>query len=224
MLQPDLLQFLYELSQNNNRDWFEKNKKRYEATVKKPFEQFVGVLIDKLKTVEPGFQIQPKDCIHRIYRDTRFSADKTPYKTHISAVFTPKGRQSMEHPGYYFHLEFGNLMLGGGAYFLDKEPLYMVRKAIAQDPDTFRSVVENPEFVRYYGAVQGDKNKVLPPEFKVAANKEPLLANKQFYFMAEMDPETCLKPDFADFVLNYFVAGKPLNDYFRRALGLTSQL
>jgi len=91
MLQSDFLQFLYELSQNNNREWFEKNKKRYEVTVKKPFEELVGELIDRLRIIEPDFQIQAKDCIHRIYRDTRFSADKTPYKSHVSAVFTPRG-------------------------------------------------------------------------------------------------------------------------------------
>lgn len=219
MLQSDFLQFLYELSQNNNRDWFEKNKKRYEATVKKPFEQLVAALIAKLQTIEPGFQIQPKDCIHRIYRDTRFSADKTPYKTHVSAVFTTRGRQTMEEPGYYFHLEFGNLMIGGGAYFLDKEPLYKVRKAIAQDLNAFREVVNDPSFVQHYGGVQGDKNKILPPEFKELARQEPLLANKQFYFMAEMDPEICLQPDFVEVALEYFAAAKRFNDYFRRALG-----
>ncbi|HLP93490.1 MAG TPA: DUF2461 domain-containing protein [Saprospiraceae bacterium] len=218
MLQSDLLQFLYELSQNNNRDWFEKNKKRYEATVKKPFEQLVAALIARLQNIEPGFHIQPKDCIHRIYRDTRFSQDKTPYKTHVSAVFTSRGKQTMDEPGYYFHLEFGNLMLGGGAYFLDKEPLYLVRKTIAQDIDAFREVVNDPVFVQYFGGIQGEKNKILPPEFKELAKQEPLLANKQFYFMAEMDPEICLSPDFADYVLSYFSAAKRFNDYFRKAL------
>ncbi len=219
MLNTDFLQFLYELSQNNNRDWFEKNKKRYESTVKLPFEKLVAEIIDRLKAFEPGFQIAPKDCIHRIYRDTRFSADKTPYKTHVSAVFTTQGRKTMEQPGYYLHLEFGNLMLGGGGYFLDKEPLTKVRTAIAQDPDSFRAIVFEPNFVEKFGEVKGEKNKVLPAEFKDAAKKEPLLANKQFYFMAELEPEICLQPDLAKFVVDYFKAGKALNDYLRNAIG-----
>ena len=218
MLSPDLLQFLYELSQNNNRDWFEKNKKRFETTVKKPFELLVGDLIVRLKTFEPDFQIQPKDCIHRIYRDTRFSADKTPYKTHVSAVFTQRGRQTMDQPGYYLHLEFGNLMLGGGAYFLDKEPLQKARTAIAQDPEAFRAILFNPNFVEKFGAIKGERNKVMPAEFKEAVKKEPLLANKQFYFMAELDPEICLRPDFTEVVIEYFRAGKALNDFFRAAV------
>lgn len=220
MLTNDFLQFLYDLSQNNNRDWFEKNKKRYEVSVKKPFEALVGELIEGLRKFEPGFQIQPKDCIHRIYRDTRFSADKTPYKSHVSAVFTQKGRQTMDHPGYYLHLEFGNLMLGGGAYFLEKEPLTKVRTAIMQDPETFRTLLSDPTFSEKYGEIKGDKNKVLPAEFKEAAKKEPLIANKQFYFMSELDPKNCLRSDFPAFVMNYFKAGKELNEFLRKAIGV----
>lgn len=219
MINAEFLQFLYELSQNNNRDWFEKNKKRYETTVKKPFEAFVGEIIQGLKGFEPEFQIQAKDCIHRIYRDTRFSADKTPYKTHVSAVFTQRGRHTMDQPGYYLQLGFGSLMLGGGAYFLDKEPLMKVRTAIAQDSETFRSVVSDPNFVEKFGEIKGDKNKVMPAEFKEAVKKEPFLANKQYYFMTEIDPENCLRSDFPAFVLSYFKAGKPLNDFMRSALG-----
>ena len=219
MLHSDFLQFLYELSQNNHRTWFEQNKKRYEATVKKPFETLVGELIGRIRAFEPSFQIQPKDCIHRIYRDTRFSADKTPYKTHVSAVFTPMGKQTMHVPGYYLQIGFGTLMLGGGAYFLDKEPLAKARRAIIQDPQGFRSIATDNNFIEKFGEIKGEKNKVLPPEFKEAAKNEPFLAHKQFYFMTELDPENCLRPDFPDFVTEYFHAGKDLNHFFRQAIG-----
>lgn len=217
-MKEDLLQFLYELSQNNNKDWFDKNKKRFETTVKQPFEDAVGSIILQLKEFEPTFQIQPKDCIHRIYRDTRFSADKTPYKSHVAAIFSRLGRKTMDEPGYYIHLEFGNLMLGGGAYFLDKEPLRKVRTAIMQDPETFRELISDPVFFEKYGEIKGEKNKVLPPEFKDMAKKEPLIANKQFYFMAEIDPEAILRPDFTAFVIDYMRAAKPFNDFLRSAI------
>ncbi|MDX1910571.1 MAG: DUF2461 domain-containing protein [Saprospiraceae bacterium] len=220
MIQSDFLQFLYDLNQNNNKDWFEKNKKRYENAVKKPFEQLIGAVIERIRSFEPTFQIQPKDCLFRIYRDTRFSADKTPYKTHVAAVFTPKGRQSLHFPGYYMQIEFGNLMLGGGAYFLEKEPLSKLRKAIMQDPGAFRALLSDPNFSAKYGELKGEKNKVLPPEFKEAAKAEPLIAHKEFYFMADNDPERCLQPDLADFIADYFKAGKPLNDFFRQALAV----
>ena len=223
MLTTDFLQFLYELSQNNNRDWFEKNKKRYEAKVKKPFEETVAAIIARVQAFEPGYgPITPKDCIFRIYRDTRFSKDKTPYKTNVAASFSPKGVKSttdaMSFPGYYIHLEFGSLLIGGGAYFLDKEPLRKVRTAIMQDPGEFRALISEKTFKETYGALRGEVNKVLPAEFKEAAKSEPLLANKQFYFMAEMDPEAALRPDFPDFVAACFKAGKPLNDFFRKVI------
>lgn len=218
MLTSDFLQFLYDLSQNNNRDWFEKNKKRYEASVKKPFEETVAAVIERIRAFEPDFAAAPKDCIFRIYRDTRFSADKTPYKNHVGAILTSHGRKNMEQPGYYLHIEFGNLMLGGGAYFLEKEPLRKVRTAIAQNPEAFRALVSDKNFAEKFGELKGEKNKVLPPEFKEAAKSEPLLANKQFYFMAELDPENALRADLPDFVATYFKAGKPLNDFFRKAL------
>ncbi|MCW5921351.1 MAG: DUF2461 domain-containing protein [Saprospiraceae bacterium] len=223
MLSADFLQFLYDLSQNNNRDWFEKNKKRYEATVKKPFEATVAAIIERVLPFEPGYgPIVPKDCIFRIYRDTRFSKDKSPYKTNVAASFNPKGIKStadaMSYPGYYMHIEFGALWLGGGAYFLDKEPLRKVRTAIMQAPETFRTLILEKNFVEKYGNIRGERNKVLPPEFKEAAKSEPLLANKQFYFMAELAPEHALQSDFPDFVADYFKAGKALNDFFRTAI------
>lgn len=221
MLNAEVLQFLYELSQNNNRDWFEKNKKRYESGVKKPFEQFVGAVIRRIQEFEPQFQITPKESIFRLYRDTRFSADKTPYKTHLSAVFTAEGRKTTDHwvyPGYYLQLGFGSLSLGGGAYFLEKDQLTKMRKAIAQDPEAFRALLQAPDFAALYGEIQGERNKILPPEFKEAAAREPLLYQKQFFFMAELEPEKALGADADLFVAACFQKAKPLNDFFRAAL------
>lgn len=218
MLHPDVLQFLYELSQNNNKDWFNKNKARYESTVKKPFEVLVENLIGQIGKFEPAFRTTAKESIFRIYRDTRFSGDKTPYKTHLSAVFTSRGRKTMNEPGYYLQLGFGSLSLGGGAYFLDKEPLAKVRQAIAADPKAFRRLIESPAFADKYGGIQGEKNKILPPEWKEVAAAEPLLFNKQFYFMAEVDPELVTRPDAVAQIAAYFEAARPVNEFFRSAL------
>jgi uncharacterized protein (TIGR02453 family) len=217
-MSSDFLQFLYELSQNNNKDWFEKNKSRYESTVKKPWELIVNGILEGLKTFEPDFNITAKDCIPRIYRDIRFSKDKRPMKENQAAMLMRGGRKNMAYPGYYISLEFGSLNLGGGAYFLEKEPLHKMRTAIAQDPESFRNLIESTEFAKKYVKILGETNKILPPEFKESAKKEPLLFNKQFYFMVAMDPEIALRPDFVDFVVDYFKAAKPVNDYFRKVL------
>jgi uncharacterized protein (TIGR02453 family) len=220
-MSPDFLQFLYELSQNNNKDWFEKNKPRYEKTVKKPWEDTVNAIIEGVKAFEPDFKITAKDCIPRIYRDIRFSADKRPLKENTSAMLMRGGRKNMAYPGYYMSLEFGSLNLGGGAYFLEKEPLHKVRTAIAQDPEAFKNLLEGTEFTKKYVRILGEKNKVLPAEFKEAAVKEPLLFNKQFYFMVSMDPEVTLRPDFVAFVVDYFKAAHEVNLYFRKVLGVS---
>ena len=223
MLTTDFLQYFYELSQNNNKDWFERNKPRYEATVKKPFEATVAGVIQRIGAFDPAYApLTPKDCIFRIYRDVRFSADKTPYKTHVSASFSLKNKKlavSADYSGYYLQIGFGNLLIGGGAYALDKPALQKVRTAILQDPTTFRALLAEPDFVAKYGELQGERNKVMPPEFKEAVKQEPLLAMKQFYFMAEMDPEVILRPDFPDFVADYFRAGQGVNDWLRGVVG-----
>jgi uncharacterized protein (TIGR02453 family) len=220
MLTSDFLQFLYDLSQNNNREWFAENKKRFEKTAKKPFEDFVAALISRIKKFESDFQTTPKDSIFRIHRDTRFSSDKTPYKTHMSAVFTSQGRKTMQEPGYYFQISFGSLSLGGGAYFLEKENLLKVRQAIINAPEAFQKLTQAPDFTAKFGELKGEKNKILAPEFKALANAIPALYNKQFYYMTEIDPEIVLQPDAVEAVAGYFEAGKPLNDFFRKALGL----
>ena len=118
MLTTASFDYLKDLSKNNNREWFHANKKAYEKDLKKPFQNLVQQLIDTFQRHDPDIQIQPKEAIFRINRDIRFSKDKTPYKTHVSAIISPKGRKGKEYPGFYFHFEAGRLMMGGGAYFL----------------------------------------------------------------------------------------------------------
>lgn len=219
MLQENFRIFLKDLSQNNHREWFHANKKRYEKEMKKPFQVLVRDLITGIQTsFDPEIQIQPKDAIFRINRDIRFSKDKTPYKTHASAIISKMGRKGKEYPGYYVHIDIGALMLGGGAYFLPKEALFKVRQHIQNHPNKFRSIIENKNFIEKFGTVKGDKNKRIPKEFKQAFEKESLIANKQFYFMAELPPTEIHRADFVDFVIDYLKAGKVLNDFLVEAL------
>jgi uncharacterized protein (TIGR02453 family) len=218
MLNPSFLEFLYELSQNNNRGWFEKNKTRFQKEVQQPFEVLVSEIIKEIKAFDPNFSMDPKQAAFRIYRDVRFSNDKTPYKTHMAAVFTNGGRQNMHDPGYYLHIEYGFLQLGGGAYFLDKEPLQKVRTRIMQNPSAFRQLIEASEFVDKFEEIKGEKNKILSTPFKEAVAVEPLLLNKQFYYMAELDPKMILESDFPKFVASYFQAALPVNRFLLEAV------
>lgn len=213
-----ILDYLRDLQKNNNRDWYHSHKKRYEKECKQPFRDFIGELILGLQADDPQIQIEPKDAVFRIARDTRFSRDKTPYKTHVGALISKYGRRGKEHPGFYFHLEPGRLMLGGGAYFVERSSLDHIWHKIQLEHDRFRSIIEDKNFVEKFEEVKGDRYKRIPKEYRDFAEQEPLIANKQYFFMTEMPSETALQDDFLDFTLDYFRAGKPLNDFLAEAI------
>ncbi|HRD83213.1 MAG TPA: DUF2461 domain-containing protein [Saprospiraceae bacterium] len=219
MLTENALRFLSDLSLNNDRDWFHANKARYEKDVKKPFEAFVAALIERAQALDPAILITPRQAIFRIHRDTRFSANKEPYKTHVSAIISPFGTRHKEYPGFYVQVSADKLWLGGGAYFLEKESLLKIRETIAENGEELTDIVQHPDFVQHYGEVLGEKNKRLTPEFQTIAAKIPLIANKQFYFMAELEPETALGAQALDRAMDYYLAGKPLCDFLAQAMG-----
>ena len=218
MITADFLVFLRDLSQNNNRDWFEKNKSRFEKSVKEPFSELVTALITSFETIDPEIRVDTKDTLFRIYKDVRFSKDKSPYKTHMGAVISRYGRKEHTYPGYYVHSEFGNFMFGGGAYSLEKEPLEKVRNKILREPDRFTAIIHNPDFVQHFGGIKGDKNKKLSAEFAAMQGTIPEIANKQFYFMAEMEPETILRTDLVPMLTKMAATAMPLNTFLKEAL------
>jgi uncharacterized protein (TIGR02453 family) len=213
MITQETLQFLLDLSQNNNKDWFEKNKKRYEYAMKKEFTPFVQAWITAVKTFDPAVNDLAKDSIFRIYRDTRFSNDKSPYKHYFSAVVSNGGKKSPDTPGYYLQLEGGCLMIGGGAYMLEKDKLFATREKIAAMPNDFMQIIENENFTSHFEALKGEKNVRIDPVFKDAAKAYPILLNKQFYVMASLDPSLIIQPNAIETVVTYCKAMKPLNDF-----------
>jgi uncharacterized protein (TIGR02453 family) len=129
---PKLFEFLIELRYNNNRRWFEANKSRYQETVKEPFVRFIEALAPRLEAINPAYSASPKS-LFRIHRDTRFSPDKTPYKTHAAAQFRHiQASRDVHAPGFYMHLEPGACFLGGGIWMPDPETLRPIRAAIAR--------------------------------------------------------------------------------------------
>lgn len=213
----DFLDFFEELDRNNNKKWFDENRKRYEEIVREPFKEFVGLMIIRIKEKEPLLDIEPKDAIFRINRDIRFSKDKRPYNSYVSAHIARGGRKSVDTPGFYFHFSFDKAMIGGGAYRPDKDQLMNIRKMIASEGKKFIKSIENKDFVKKYGSIKGDAIKRIPKEFQDAYEKQPLIANKQFYYMAETKPDIVLKTNLPDFLMDYYNAGKNLNDFFKKA-------
>ena len=154
--------FFKELAANNNRDWYQDNKSRYEKEVKKPFEAFVADLIIEMTKYETRMKnLQPKDAIFRIFRDTRFSQDKTPYKLYASAALSPLGKKDMEMPGTYLQFGVGEIWIGGGSYMPYKEQIEKIRTAMIQSPETVQALQSDRDFVQYFGEIRGEKNKLL---------------------------------------------------------------
>ena len=149
---PVIFQFLKELSANNNREWFNSHREQYEVA-RSEFENLLTVIISRISLFDESIRgIEAKDCTYRIYRDTRFSEDKTPYKTHLGGYINAKGKKS-DHCGYYVHLEPGNCLLAGGSYCPPPPLLRALRQAVHDNIDEFRSIVEDPAFKQYFPVI-----------------------------------------------------------------------
>ena len=159
-----IFDFLKELSVNNNREWFNNHREDYDKA-RIEFENLLSLVISRISLFDESVKnIQPKDCTYRIYRDTRFSLDKTPYKTHFGGYINSRGKKS-DHCGYYIHLEPGNSFLAGGSYCLPPKVLKAVRQSIFDNIDEYRGIVEDPNFKKYFPIVGDDFLKTAPKGF-----------------------------------------------------------
>ena len=214
----DFIDFFSELANNNHKDWFDENRKRYENVIKKPFKAFVEDMIIKVNELDPKVQIEAKNAIFRINRDIRFSKDKTPYKTNVSAIISPGGRKDKTTPGLYFELSAERLRIYGGMYMADKDQLQYLREEIADNLDEFNAIITNKNFVSHYGKIHGEAAKRIPKDLKEAVAKQPLIMNKQFYYFAELPSKTILKNELPAIIMEYYEAGRPMMDFLKRGL------
>jgi uncharacterized protein (TIGR02453 family) len=215
----DFNQFFIELAANNHKDWFDLNRKRYEKNIKDTFKSFVGHMIKELSSINPKFKdLEPKDCIFRINRDIRFSKDKTPYKLRLSAVIAPGGKKDYMGEGMYFEFGPEHVRFYSGVYQLDKASLLKIREAIAANPFEFKKLYSDPAFETMYGTIRGEQNKIVPKEFKSAAEIEPLLYNKQFYYFAEHEPSLILDDQLDAKLVEAYKVAKPIEEYFTKIL------
>lgn len=216
---PEFLQFLRELPANNNRDWFQENKKRYEKSVKFPFEKFVTDLIEAFSNegLAVGY-LTAKECIFRINRDIRFSQDKSPYKIHVSALIAPGGRKSMNSFGAYVELSGEHVRLYSGAYQPSPELLVQIRQKIYDEPERLQELTSDKKFKQNFGEIRGEKNKRINKPFSEIIDKQPLISNKSFYYFKHYEPEIVLEKDFIQELIKDYKIIQPLNQYFEEAI------
>lgn len=209
----DYVRFLKDLAANNNREWFHANKKRYEESVKKPFELFVQELIDQVGRKDKKVQITPKEAMFRIHRDVRFSKDKTPYKTNMSAVINRGGRKDMHSPGMYVELSPEHVRVYGGLYMLSSEELKQVRIHLSKNAAKFKKLYSDKKFRNVFGEVRGEQHKRAPKEFASAIEKEPLILNKQFYYFSQEKPSLIAKKELTDVIMEHYATMKPMGEF-----------
>lgn len=210
-LQP-ILTFLTELSQNNNKAWFDQNRPAYTAA-RNAFEQFIDGIVDAFREADNLQGLTARECMPRINRDVRFSKDKSPYKTNLGALVAPGGWRATA-PGYYISLQpRGQSMVGGGLYDPTPEQLDRFRRAIDRDAAGFRQIVQAPDFVAVFGAVEGARLKTAPKGYDRDHPAIDLLQLKQILATRQFTDEEVLAPDFAGRVVAACRAMRPFVKY-----------
>ena len=213
----DYLNFLTELESNNNRDWFNDNKKRFKENVEAPFKAFLQDLIDTASAADTRISITPKEAVFRIYKDVRFSKDKTPYKTHMSAIVGEGGRKGMKPNGIYIHSGFDEFGIFAGAYRPQPKEVKLIREAIVSDMAGFQAILDNKAFKSKFGEVKGDAHKRIPKEFAAEYEQQPLLIKKAFYVSHQLPADTILKDNIIDICMEHFMAIQDFGEFLYEA-------
>jgi uncharacterized protein (TIGR02453 family) len=210
--------FLKALKKNNNKEWFDKNKSKY-LDAKEEFDVFVQSLITGLSKMDKKISpdLKAKDCVFRIYKDVRFSKDKTPYKTHFGAYFSPGGKKSSA-AGYYVHFQPGGLFIAGGNWQPEPLQLQAIRQEIDYNGDKLVKILKSKPFSTYFkGLSDDDKLKTVPKGFDKEHKQIELLKLKSFVAVHEITDSKLKGNAFEKEVMAGFKAMLPLLEFLREA-------
>ena len=216
-----ILEFLGELKQNNTREWFSESKSRYEM-LRSEFEAFINRLIPEVHKFDPGIGlVSARDCMFRIYKDVRFSKDKSPYKTNFGAFITENGRKSVK-AGYYLHLEPDESFLGGGMYMPPPDILKRVRQEIYFNAEALNRILEENNFREVYGGLydMDDKLKKPPRDYPSDFRYIELLRHKSYTVWHTLSPEALKSGSLLEDIVRKFRAMEPFNAYLNRIFDL----
>jgi uncharacterized protein (TIGR02453 family) len=217
---PEALAFLRRLKRNNKREWFQKHKEEYEELVRFPMECLIASLRPRMADLAADFDFQPRKSIFRIYRDTRFSNDKTPYKTNIAASFEPRGlRNPTGVPGLYVGIGLDEVFVGGGLYMPSGEQLKSIRALIADKPNDIHGIVRDPQFKKTLGEILGSRLQKAPLGYPKDHPMIEFLRLKQFFVGVEFEEKECQKARFLDSVVKVYTATMPFIRWLQRATG-----
>ena len=207
---PKTLAFLRALKRNNDREWFKARREEYDAVVRQPMVAFIERFAEDFRAFAPELVASERASLYRIYRDTRFSADKSPLKTHIAAIFPWKGLPKHEGAGLYFHVSPTEVWAGGGMYMPQSAQLQRVREHIAASHRRFRAIVESPAFRRRTGGLDGERLRRVPHGFPPDHPAAEYLKYRQFLAGKEYPASVATSPRFYATLLALFRGIAPL--------------
>jgi len=213
-----VLDFLSQLKLNNNREWFQENKKLYEDA-KKELEGFVTEMITTISALDPSVQTPAmKDCMFRIYRDVRFGADKSPYKTNMGAFIAKGGRKS-SFPGYYFHFEPGACMLAAGVYQPEPDTLKLLRNEVYFRSAELKAIIEKPSFKKHFDQLGDfDKMKKAPKDFPADFSDIDLLKYRSYIVSGNISDKIVTSGNYQKQIMEMLTEMQPFMGFLNKAI------
>lgn len=219
MIQLHTFDFLTNLVENNNREWFQDNKERYEAARENVID-FAGEWLSLMKKIDPGINenLDPKKCVMRIYRDIRFSKNKTPYKNNFGVSIPAKGNK-LGGAEYFLHIAPGNSFIAGGYWMPEAAHLKAIRQEIDYNANDLKKIVDAPDFIKLFGEFRKQEQlKSVPREYSADNENIELLKLKSFVAFHQMKDEELLKKDVANKIADVCSKIYPLNVFINNAL------
>ena len=210
------LAFLASLRRNNRREWFQPRKAIFEEKLKQPMRELVGAVNSAMRSFAPDYATDPDKAIYRIYRDTRFSPDKTPYKDHIAASFSRRGDKS--GAGYYFAISHKEVGIGGGIYMPEPETLLAIRQHLAERHEEFRKIAGARAVQQLFVEVQGEQLTRVPKGYPHDHPAADLLRLKQYLLYVELPPDLAATPALYTEVVKHFRAMTPFVEFLNTPL------
>jgi uncharacterized protein (TIGR02453 family) len=191
---PDALSFLRALKRNNRREWFQPRKEKYEALIKAPMCELIECLNQEMARFAPQYITSAQKAVYRIYRDTRFSKDKTPYKTHVAGIFPRSNAVKREGAVFYFHFSEKELLVFGGVWNPERDELLAYRSHIQESHEELTEILAAPKLRRIFGALQGEQLSRMPKGIPVDHPAEGLLRQRQWYLEHKMEAKLICSP------------------------------
>ena len=221
-LRPELLQFLRQLAKNNNREWFQKNKDRYEHDLREPLLRFIEAFDPRLRKISPYFVADARKMggsLFRIHRDTRFSRDKSPYKTHAGVQFRHERAKDVHAPGFYLHIQPKEVFVGVGLWHPDSDTLKLLRDAMVENPAKWKRAKSAKAFAEQF-ELAGDSLKRAPKGYDPDHPLIEDLRRKDFIAVTKLREKDLVAPAFLDRFTKICTASRPFMRYLTEAVGL----